>query len=125
VSSILVVDHDAVVATVLEVTLSSKGHEVHVVTDAAGGRRALDADGYDLVIVDIFLPGGSGLDVVRHLREHLGRATPVIVLSGLRQAALARRAAEAGATSQLAKPFSPRALLVEVARLTEVASVGG
>jgi len=120
-----VIDHDPVAATVLQTTLESRGHDVTLVEDRTAVDRALGDQAHDLVIVDIFLPGGSRLDVVRYLRDDLRLRIPVIVLSGHRQENLAVRALQAGATRYLTKPFSPRALVAEVARLTEVAPVGG
>ena len=124
-SSVLVIDHDPVVAKLLEVSLRSKGHDVAIARDTAAGRLALETGGHDMVIVDVFLPDGSGLDVLRYLRNDLDLRLPVIVLSGHRQGSIAVKAIETGATHYMTKPFSPQALLADVDRLTEVAHVGG
>ena len=124
-SSVLVVDHDRVVTRLLELTLRSHGHDVVTAVDISAAYDHLDASWFDAVIIDVFLPDGSGLDVVRHVRERLELDVPLVVLSGQRQAAIAARAIESGATCYLIKPFSPRALLAEVARVTEVAPAIG
>ena len=117
-SSILVIDDDIVAAKLLELSLARAGHRVKVIRDVTAGRKALEASSPDLVILDVFLPDGSGLDLLRYLRQDLQQTIPVVVLSGHRQEEFSARAAGAGATSYVTKPFSPRALLAEVERLT-------
>jgi DNA-binding response OmpR family regulator len=122
-SSILIIDDDIAAAKLLEIVLSRAGHEVVVARDVASGRRALEAGPPDLVILEVFLPDGSGLDLLRSLRLELARSIPAIVLSGHRQDEFSARASGIGATVYVTKPFSPRALVAEVERLTAKADV--
>jgi two-component system phosphate regulon response regulator PhoB len=122
-SSILVIDDDVSAAKLLELVLARGGHQVQVARDVSSGRRAVEASDFDLVILDVFLADGSGLDVLRHLRQQLRKSVPVLVLSGHRQEELSTRAIGIGATSYVTKPFSPRALLAEVERLVAQAGV--
>jgi DNA-binding response OmpR family regulator len=122
-SSILVIDDDIAAAKLLELSLVRAGHRVEVIRDVTAGRKALQASSPDLVILDVFLPDGSGLDLLRYLRQDLQQTIPVMVLSGHRQEEFSARAAGVGATSYVTKPFSPRALLVEVERLIGRAGV--
>jgi two-component system phosphate regulon response regulator PhoB len=82
---ILVVEDDRSVGKVVQVALGLEGHHAHLVTDAMDGEAAVREGGYQLVILDINLPGGTGLQLLRCLREELARTTPVIMLSGQKQ----------------------------------------
>jgi two-component system phosphate regulon response regulator PhoB len=117
-SAILVIDDDPVSAKLLQLTLRPGGHEVEIARDMSSGQRALRTGRHDLLILDIFLPDGSGLEILRFLREELKQTIPVIVLSGHRQEEFAARAARLGATQYVTKPFSLRELLAAVDRLT-------
>ncbi|WP_413217107.1 response regulator transcription factor [Thermus oshimai] len=78
---VLVVEDDPVVARVLEIALKRAGHEVQLAPDFPSAKGLLGGD-WDAVILDLNLPGGFGLDLLRHLRQELGRKIPVFVLSG-------------------------------------------
>lgn len=122
-SSILIIDDDVAAAKLVEIALSRAGHRVEVARDVTSGRRALEAGIPDLVILEVFLSDGSGLDLLRSLRVELERSIPVIVLSGHRQEEFSARASDLGATAYVHKPFSPKALVAEVGRLTAKADV--
>ena len=113
---ILVVEDDRSVGKVVEVSLGLAGHEVELATDAVAGESALRASGHRLVILDVNLPGGTGLELLRLVRHELGRTTPVIMLSGQRQEDNIVRALEWGANDYVTKPFSPRELVARVNR---------
>ena len=117
-SAILVIDDDPVAAKLLELTFHPKGYRVDIARDMASGRRALEAGDHDALILDIFLPDGSGWDILKYLRLELGLTLPVIVLTGHRQEDFAARATEFGANGYVTKPFSPRDLLAQVEHLT-------
>jgi two-component system, OmpR family, phosphate regulon response regulator PhoB len=118
-SRILVIEDDRSVGKVVQVSLGLAGHDVQVATDAVAGEVALRQNSHDLVILDINLPGGTGLELLRCLREDLGRRTPVIMLSGHKQEDRIVRALEWGANDYVTKPFSPRELLARVNRWTK------
>jgi two-component system phosphate regulon response regulator PhoB len=117
-SAILVVDDDPISAKLVQLTLTPGGHQVEVARDVSSGQRALLTGRHDLLILDVFLPDGSGLEILRFLREDLQQSIPVIVLSGHLQEDFAARATKLGATEYVTKPFSLRELLAEVNRLT-------
>jgi DNA-binding response OmpR family regulator len=122
-SAILIIDDDVAAAKLLEVVLSMAGHDVEVARDVNSGRMALEARLPDLVILEVFFPDGSGLDLLRSLRVENQRMIPAIVLTGHRQEEFSARASGVGAAVYVNKPFSPRALLGEVERLTVQAGV--
>jgi two-component system phosphate regulon response regulator PhoB len=116
VSHILLVEDDRSVDKVVEVLLNLAGHEVRVATDATAGEAAIREGGYDLAILDLNLPGGSGLELLGVLRGEMESEVPVIMLSGQKQEDNIVRALERGADDYVTKPFSPRELVARVNR---------
>src|SRR2546425_2724758 len=116
--SLLEMDADPAAAKLLDLALAREGHQVEVARDVSSGRQAVRAGHHDLMILDVFMPDGSGLDLLRYLRSELGSTTPVLVLTGHRQEDFLARAEAAGATGYFTKPFSLQKLVAEVARLT-------
>ncbi|KHG66225.1 histidine kinase [Thermus sp. 2.9] len=115
VARVLVVEDDPAVAKVLELALKREGFLPHLVRDYASALAALGED-WDAILLDLNLPGGFGLDLLRHLRQTLGKATPVLVLSGLKQEHHVLEALRAGAQDYLTKPFSPKELILRLGR---------
>lgn len=105
---ILVVDDIDVNRDLLARQLSRQGHTVTV---AEGGRRALDLmrrNSFDLVLLDLMMPGISGLDVLKFMKaDDQLRDLPVIVISALEEQDSAIRCIEAGAEDYLTKPINP------------------
>ncbi|API58952.1 nitrogen regulation protein NR(I) [Tardibacter chloracetimidivorans] len=115
---ILVVDDDAAIRTVVSEALKQAGHEVRAVPDLASMRLAL-AEGYgEVLVTDVMLPDGNGLDVVPEIISSYPNL-PVIVLSAQNTLATAVRATERGAFEYLPKPFD----LDELARAVQDALV--
>jgi two-component system, OmpR family, phosphate regulon response regulator PhoB len=117
-SAILVIDDDPTALKLLQLALGRQGHDVDVARGMAEGKTACQSGGYDLLILDVFLPDGSGLDLLRHLRGELGSTLPVLLLTGQRQPGFHSRAEAAGASGYITKPFNLVDLLAEVDRLT-------
>lgn len=107
---ILVVEDDPAVARVLTMALMRQRYQPHLAKDYPTAKTAL-AEDWDAIVLDINLPGGSGLDLLRYLRKELHKATPVLVLSGLKQERSLKEAQALGAQEYLTKPFSPSDLL--------------
>jgi DNA-binding response OmpR family regulator len=111
-SAVLIVDDDAGVRQVLRIYLERDGHRV---TDAADGTAALAlaADRrFDLVLLDIMLPGVDGFEVCRRLRE-IGD-TPIILLTARSGDSDKVIGLDLGADDYVIKPFSPRELMARV-----------
>jgi len=90
--------------------------EAASVTEA---REALQRTRPDLALVDLMLPGGSGLDVLRAVHERAGSRVPVVVVTAWATGEYRQAAEEAGATAFLPKPFVPDELAELVERLLE------
>jgi two-component system phosphate regulon response regulator PhoB len=116
VASILAIEDDWTVRMVLEHVLAGAGHDVEVVPSLSDGRGAIQKHGYDLVLLDVNLPDGCGLELLRSIRQELHDHTPVVVLSGMRQEDHVVGGLKAGADDYVTKPFSPSELLARVDR---------
>lgn len=121
--TLLVVDDDDATRTFLADNLTADGYSVLVADSARDALRLLETKFPDVALVDVALPDGSGLDVVRRVRaadgltSRLNPVTPMLVLSG-RAGELDRlRAFEAGADDVVEKPFSYPELRMRAAAL--------
>jgi CheY-like chemotaxis protein len=126
-AKILVIDDDSAVLATLRLLLERAGHSVVVADDGRKGLAIFDAGDFDLLFLDIFMPGMDGLETMRlvHQRQPL---TPVIVISGRPLPSdsgsgldFLTMATKLGAVSSLQKPFKPAALLAAVADCLEAA----
>ena len=113
-SRVLVIDDDAAVRTVVSQALRRAGYEVTTADTLAAAQRALAGDCPDVLITDVVLPDGDGLNYLAHVTG-LYPTLPVIVLSARNTLATAVRATEAGAYDYLPKPFDLNALTGAVA----------
>jgi two-component system phosphate regulon response regulator OmpR len=110
---LLVVDDDARLRALLQRYLTEEGFRVTAAADAASARRALAAMTFDLVVLDVMMPGESGLTLTESLRAE-GNAVPILMLTA-RGAPEDRIAGfEHGVDDYLAKPFDPRELVLRI-----------
>ncbi|MFT6626984.1 MAG: putative two-component system response regulator [Flavobacteriales bacterium] len=110
---VLLVDDQADLATLLRLTLESRGLECTVVQTAAAARIALTEKPFELLLCDLRLPDGTGLELVEQARAN----TPdmaVVMLSAVDDMAMAQRAVELGASAYLVKPVQTTSLLISV-----------
>jgi DNA-binding response OmpR family regulator len=115
VARLLVVDDEPRIRTYLNRSLSAQGHTVH---EAVNGQDALDqmhSRDFDLVLLDLAMPGGSGLHVLSQLRQHES-PTPVIVLTAVTDISARIQALDRGAVDVVAKPFSSAELAARIRR---------
>jgi two-component system, OmpR family, phosphate regulon response regulator OmpR len=111
---ILVVDDDARLRGLLSRYLAGEGFRVTTAADAADARAKLRAINPDLLVLDVMMPGESGLDLTVSLRRDQGHDLPVLLLTA-RGAPEDRIAGfEAGADDYLGKPFEPRELVLRI-----------
>lgn len=114
-STVMVVDDEERIRTLLTRTLTSLGHSV---VSADNGDTALDrlsGGGVDLVLLDLVMPGRSGLHVLGVLRDKHDE-TPVIVISGVTEVGARVQALDQGAVDVVAKPFNLAELMARVRR---------
>jgi DNA-binding response OmpR family regulator len=110
---ILLVEDERGIADFVERALRAQGHAVEVAADGLeGGHRAVTSD-LDLVILDVMLPGRSGLEVLAEIRT-VKPALPVIMLTARAEVADKVAGLDAGATDYMTKPFSVEELLARV-----------
>jgi len=112
---ILVVDDDRQLRQLLDRYLSDNGFAVTTVNDGIEMAEQLARDGFDLVILDLMLPGEDGLALTRQLRQE--RDLPVIMLSAKGDEVDRIIGIEMGADDYLSKPFNPRELLARIKSL--------
>ena len=110
--SILVVDDEDSILKVVEYALTQADYEVHTAIDADTAEAALAQVRPDLVILDVMLPGRSGLDIARDLRARSN--VPIIMLSAKGDEVDRILGLEFGADDYVTKPFSPRELVSRV-----------
>jgi two-component system OmpR family response regulator len=109
---VLVVDDDAEIRKLLGEYLQRSGFRVSLATDGREMRRALENSRPDIVVLDLMLPGDSGLTLCRDLRASSN--LPVIMLTARADEVDRVVGLEMGADDYLAKPFSPRELLARI-----------
>lgn len=113
---VLVVDDEADVRSVVARALRADGHAVVTASDLEAARVQLAEAGTDLVVLDLRLPDGFGLDLCRALRAE-GSVIPILLLTALSQVALRVEGLDAGADDFLGKPFAVAELRARVRAL--------
>jgi DNA-binding response OmpR family regulator len=121
-NSVLVVDDEESVQKIVSYALSQAGYSVHMASDAAGGEFMFSQVKPDIVILDVMLPGKSGLDVARDIRAQSN--VPIIMLSARGDEVDRILGLEFGADDYVTKPFSPRELVSRVKAILRRASGG-
>jgi len=113
--AILVVDDNRMNRTKLSISLKQQGHEVTLAEDGEQALEMLDQASFDVVLLDIIMPGIDGYKVLERMKNNPGlRHIPVIVISALDEVDSAVRCIEIGAEDYLPKPFNPRELLARI-----------
>jgi DNA-binding NtrC family response regulator len=121
--SILVVDDEPGLRQVLTLLLERLGHEVTVAATAAEAGVLLDARTFDVALLDLTLPDGSGLDLLRRIVA-ADATTPCILITAFGSIPSAVEAIRAGGFDYITKPFDNDALLVVVKRALEMRRLG-
>ena len=110
---ILVVEDDTAIAFGLQLDLQGEGYDVEIESDGARALQRARTEAFDLILLDVMLPGKDGFEVCRELRKS-GSKTPVIMLTARAQEAEKVMGLEIGADDYVTKPFSPRELRARV-----------
>ncbi len=111
-SRLLIVEDEVAIAELEKDYLELSGFEVEVETDGTNGARRALAEDYDLIILDLMLPGMDGFEICRRVRE--GKNTPIIMVSAKKDDIDKIRGLGLGADDYMTKPFSPSELVARV-----------
>ncbi|MEP9351779.1 response regulator transcription factor [Xanthobacter sp. KR7-225] len=117
---LLVVDDDNRIRTLLMRFLSENGYRVTTAASAAEARGRLDGLAFDLLVLDVMMPGESGVDLARSLRAT--SSVPILMLTARSEIADRIDGLEAGADDYLGKPFEPRELLLRIGSILKRAA---
>jgi two-component system phosphate regulon response regulator OmpR len=117
---LLVVDDDARLRELLRRYLSENGFRVTVAADAKEARANLASFAFDLIVLDVMMPGESGLDLTLALRgNRRDPRLPVLLLTAMAEPEDRVNGLEHGADDYLAKPFEPRELVLRIRNIIE------
>ncbi len=117
-ATVLVADDDPDIRELVSFKLERAGHEVVAVADGPSAVAAALESPPDIAIIDVTMPGLSGLQVCAALRDDpRTAAVPLILLTARAHADDAHRGLQAGAVAYVTKPFSPRELVQQVESL--------
>lgn len=112
---ILVVDDDERIRALLRRFLVRNGYLVSTAADAARARRLLAGLEFDMIVLDVMMPGEDGIALTRDLRGRID--TPILLLTARGETGDRIAGLESGADDYLAKPFEPRELLLRIAAI--------
>jgi DNA-binding response OmpR family regulator len=110
--TVLLVDDDAALLEVMSIVLSSEGYRVVTAADGQEALRELGEDGLDVVVLDVMLPGVSGFEVLKKIREKSN--VPVVMLTAKSQSVDKVVGLELGADDYITKPFDTKELLARI-----------
>ena len=110
---ILVVDDDRRIRSLLQSFLMENGFRISVAASAMDAREQMRIMAFDLVVLDIMMPGETGLSLAQSLRQS-GNSVPVLMLSALAEPSDRIAGLESGSDDYLTKPFEPRELLLRI-----------
>ncbi len=109
---ILIVEDDRDIAMLERDYLEMSDFETEIIADGAEAERAILAGGFDLVLLDLMLPGKSGIDVCRTVRELVD--VPILMVTAMDESADKIRGLGLGADDYIVKPFDPAELVARV-----------
>jgi putative two-component system response regulator len=119
--AILIADDDAQALTILEQILRGQGYDVFAYHEGAAACHAIFEEKPDLIIVDNYMPGMSGIDVCREVKSHREtRMIPIIMLTGYSESQEKLEAIEAGVDDFVSKPFKVMELTTRIKSLLRV-----
>ncbi|WP_306117815.1 MULTISPECIES: response regulator transcription factor [unclassified Roseitalea] len=113
---ILIVDDDTRIRQLLTQYLSKNGYRVTAAQDAADARRKMDGLEFDLLVLDVMMPGEDGVSLARAMRAQ-DRDVPILMLTARSETEQRIEGLGAGADDYLPKPFDPRELLLRVGNI--------
>lgn len=118
---LLLVDDDRRIRALMSRYLCSQGYRVTTAEDAGDAERRLNALEFDLIVLDVMMPGENGFDFAARLRK--GSSVPILMLTARSDINDRLRGLEAGADDYLAKPFEPKELSLRIASILRRATL--
>ncbi len=109
---LLVVDDDTRLRALLQRYLSENGYRVTVAANAEEARAHLEGLAFDLLILDVMMPGKNGIELAQDLRT--GSQVPILMLTAMSEPQDRIKGLQSGADDYLAKPFEPQELLLRI-----------
>lgn len=113
---ILLVEDEARMAEALAALLRYENYNVNVCYDGIAGMEAICSDEYDIIILDVMLPGLSGFDIAKNTRE-MGNTTPILMLTAKSELDNKVNGLDSGADDYMTKPFETKELLARLRAL--------
>lgn len=110
---VLIVDDDRRIRQLLQKFLSENGYRTSIAADAKEARQKLDGLVFDLIVLDVMMPGETGLDLTKNLREE-SNGVPILLLTALSDVDQRIEGLQTGADDYLPKPFEPQELLLRI-----------
>jgi two-component system, OmpR family, response regulator MprA len=114
--NVLVVDDDYAIRESLDRSLRANGYDVELANDGTEALRAVDGSPFDVVVLDVLMPGRDGIDVCRTLRA-AGNRVPILILTARDTVSDRVAGLEAGADDYLVKPFALEELIARLRAL--------
>src|SRR5690349_2654014 len=116
---LLVVDDDARLRRLLHRYLSDNGFRVTLAADAVEARASLTSFAFDLIVLDVMMPGETGIELTRSLRSAATQRVPILLLTAMGEPEDRIKGLEQGADDYLPKPFEPRELVLRVRNILD------
>ncbi len=115
---VLVVDDDELTLQILKAILDLEEFEVTTASDGDQALRAIEGDDFDVIVLDVMMPGADGYEVCRSVKDDpRTSATPVVLLTARDREDDRQAGKDAGCDAYLTKPFSPLALVETITDL--------
>jgi two-component system phosphate regulon response regulator OmpR len=114
---LLVVDDDARLRELLRRYLTGEGFRITTATDAADARAKLKNFAFDLLVIDVMMPGEDGIELTRSLRTE--SRIPILMLTAMAEPANRIAGLERGADDYVVKPFEPRELVLRIRNILQ------
>ena len=111
-SHILLVDDDGRLRNLLEKYLTQNSFRVTCAKDGKQARKFLDIFEFDMILLDVMMPGETGIELTKYLRGF--NSVPILLLTAMNESEDRINGLETGADDYLAKPFEPRELLLRI-----------
>ncbi|MET0065572.1 MAG: phosphate regulon transcriptional regulator PhoB [Candidatus Thiodiazotropha sp.] len=111
---ILIVEDEPEIREMIRFVLEPKGYTIDETDNALEARKLLSRNRYDLILMDWMLPGRSGLELTRELKQNAPHSTPIIMLTAKTDESDKITGLDSGADDYITKPFSTRELIARI-----------